>query len=191
MTDFDIKKYQQHWEELKAKAISLSKTFVRDVDPFKVGITDEYDGGRVNCMCWQIDEGFINERIYEETLSDAQAAEDYIMSIIKDGPKCVYCIWNDGGPKSCVHPYLENCKHTTVKVKVVWTLDMMREALFFDVDWKTATFDRYQETEPAMSFDGTGNRLYSVTCSRCGKDIKQHVIDRDLVDKFEDEYDEE
>jgi len=182
--------YQKYWEEMKTRAHQLSRTFKREVQPFEVGNTDEYDGKRVNCKGWEMDHGYINQNLYDE-MGEVDAAADYILKIIKDGPQCHYCIWNDGGPRSCVHPQIDDCKHENVKVEVVWTLDMMRVSLFRGMTWgKDPSFTGMITLEKPVSFDGTRNRVYKVTCEKCNKDLPLHTIDSDMITAFEDEYDE-
>ena len=185
---FDLEAYRKYWLEMRDRAVELSKAEVRDQNPLTIGNTDEYDGERKDCMMWEIDDGYINERLYDDSLEEGEAIEQYIMAILKEGPKCHFCIWNDGGPKSCVHPLIEDCKHPSVTVEVTWTLDMMQTKEFTGIDWKEATFQGYREVDEPVSFDGTATRVYSVTCNRCHQEIEQHKIDSDLLEAFKDEY---
>lgn len=185
---FDIEKYREQQLKLMKQAADLSTKQVRDKNPYMVGRTDEYDEDRVDCMCWEMDKGFVTERIYEDSLSLAEEAEEYIQGILREGPKCKYCLWNDGGDKSCVHPMIEDCKHPTVEVEIVWTEERMRTAEFSGIDWKKGTFKGYRETTEPETFDGTASRVYSVKCSTCHTEVETWKIDKELLDAFADEW---
>jgi len=102
MTNFMLDAYRNQWEEIMVKLKKGAAMMPRTRTAEEVGTSDEYDGERMDCRDWTLDEGFVTERIYEDDLNDAEAAESYLMDIIREGPKCHHCLYNDGGPKSCV-----------------------------------------------------------------------------------------
>jgi len=102
MTKFLLDVYRNQWEEVMVKLKKGAAMLPRTRTAEEVGKTDEYDGDRLDCMNWTLDEGFVVERIYEDSLDDATAAEQYLLDIIREGPRCGHCLYNDGGPKSCV-----------------------------------------------------------------------------------------
>jgi len=188
MTDFDKEKYIQHWTELTEKAKRLAKTYKRSVTPLEVGISDKYDGERLDCRGWEMDDGFIRERIHDIHLTEAHDAEDYIMKVIKDGPKCGLCIWNDGGPKSCVHASVEECKHGHVVAEVNWTEDFMYTLEYVDVDWEKEEYKTIRNETEKVSFDGTGNRIVEIKCLLCGKKLDLDEISEHMMSELGEQY---
>jgi len=186
MTDFDKDKYREYWTELTAKAIRLSKTYKRSVTPLEVGISDKYDGRRLDCHGWTMDEGFVNERILTDDfdVADARDAEEYILTVIKDGPMCRYCIWNDGGPKSCVHASVEECKHPHVKAEINWTEDFKYTLEYVDVDWEVEAYKSITNETEKQSFDGTGNKIVEIKCLLCGKVLALDEISEDMMNNL-------
>lgn len=179
--------YQKHWEEMAKQAVNLSKTYKRTVAPRFIGNTDIYDDNHVNCTGWELDHGFISDNLYGD-MGDVDAAAEYIMKAIKLGPRCFLCIWNDGGPKSCVHPSIKECPHDNVDVELVWTLEMGRTAGFSGMDWKKGTFEGFMTKSGPAAFDGTRTRVVNVKCQKCHVNIPREKIDSDMITAFEDEY---
>lgn len=188
MTDFDKEKYIQHWTALTEKAKRLAKTYKREVTPLEVGISDKYDGERQDCRGWEMDDGFVRERIHDKDLTEAHDAEDYIMQVIKDGPMCKLCIWNDGGPKSCVHTRIEECKHSRVKATVEWTEDWQYTLEYVDVDWKAEEYKTVTNETPKQSVDGSGNRITEIKCLLCNKVLDLDEISEDMMDELGEQY---
>ena len=178
--------YQKHWEELANKAHSIARTYRRTVNPREVGISDKYDGERVNCHCWELDRGYIQQNLYGD-MAEPDAAADYIMKIIRDGPMCHYCLWNDGGPKSCVHPQIEDCPHEKVKAHFEWDLHMSAEQVY-EVDWEKGLLKSASNKTEGGAHDGTRTKTWQVVCEKCHVKLDLDKIDGDLVTAMEDEY---
>ncbi|RLI48581.1 MAG: hypothetical protein DRP09_21340, partial [Candidatus Thorarchaeota archaeon] len=106
---FTHEEYVEHWKKMMSAAGRVAETYPKTTTPTKVGVSENYDGERTDCQSWEMDEQYIRDNIGMNNKgpanpNDATDAEQYILNIIRNGPKCKYCLWNDGGPKSCTHP---------------------------------------------------------------------------------------
>lgn len=52
------------------------------------------------CEHWTMDVDFVRERMLHEESLDLDAATEYILGMIRDGPLGKHCIWTDG--RECV-----------------------------------------------------------------------------------------
>ena len=178
--------YQKYWEAMATKAHALSRTYMRTVQPREVGKSDRYDDERVNCKGWELDRGFINQNLYDD-MGEVDAAAEYIMSVIKDGPMCKYCLQNEGGPKSCVHSQIEECPHTKVKAHFDWDLSMAGDQVY-EVDWEKGLLLSMSEKSEPVAIDGSRTNTWRITCEKCHVTLDMSKIDADLVTAMEDEY---
>ncbi len=189
---FTHEEYVEYWKGMMKAAGRLADTYPKIRYPTEVGVSEDYDGERTDCQSWEMDEQYIRDCIgmdkEQPSDKDIGDAEQYILNIIRNGPKCKYCIWNDGGPKSCTHPSVEDCKHHEVEVTVEWTRTMERTSRFKITDWDYGTIIEGEELTEPEEIDGSANNVTRVKCMKCNKEIPIDRIGSKFLEQFADEW---